>query len=263
MHVAPLVIAGTSIAGVIAIRIRRILRRRRWLAMIEAGFNELQAAIAGPLIVRNAADELRDLIELRGVTNQFDDELSSCGFRVLGDLVIEAGGAPKLIAVKAYVDSAATTFVYVNAIKIVQANARAFRQYVRRHGTRVVLEFESYSREESWSTRRGEGRAQVEWPPFCHEQVMAPELDLAQMLARHREQLPTDSSVLMKLASIEDMVAELPRVHDRTRAWRAQQSPDMLLDADLRGLLGKHYERLGEVVKRRVSRPLPKAVARS
>jgi hypothetical protein len=55
------------------------------------------------------------------------------------------------------------------------------------------------------------------------------------------------------------MCAELTRWHQRTARWRASQPSGALLEADLRGALGRHFEKLAPRVTRRLAAPLPPA----
>jgi hypothetical protein len=174
---------------------------------------------------------------------------------VLGDLVIDASGFPKSMAIRVLIDSSGTTFASVMAAKLVGATTRLLANRPPMH----TFSFASHSREETWATSRERGAA---GPPFTHGQTVAAKLGVTEVAELHRKLVSSVQAELLPFTSIDQMADELRRKHEMTRAWRAAQPADALLDADLRALLGQHYDRLGDIMKKRLARALPKAVAR-
>ena len=66
----------------------------------------------------------------------------------------------------------------------------------------------------------------------------------------------------MRIATCDDLIAELVEVRARIARWREAQPPDALLDADLRSVLGAQYARSGKWWARRLRDDLPRAEVR-
>jgi hypothetical protein len=245
----------------VAIAFGPLLRRRRGLAMMERGMREIRAAISGPIVARVASEGEPAVVELRQAIEKIERELASCGFRVLGEFLLEASGLPKLVAMRAFVDPATDTMAWVSIIRITGPTSRAVAR-VARKVRKPSVAFVSWTGKEAWTTHGDAAASSYAKPPFVHSQTVDPDLHVDQILELHRNSLPASNTELVHVTSIDHFAAEIHRRHEMTRNWRAAQAPDLLLDADLRAALGPHYARWGHVIKRRLTDTLPKAVVR-
>ena len=81
-------------------------------------------------------------------------------------------------------------------------------------------------------------------PPWAHREAVAYARGIAGALERHRERSAGVTGAVQDTA-VAALQAELVRVRAMTIAWRQAQPPAALLDADLRSMLGPHYDRIG------------------
>ena len=170
----------------------------------------------------------------------FDAELAAAGVTVLGTMVDVAEPVPS----RWFVDRAGTSFGWVARIDHTHAAV-----VVSRRGDEV------------YQTRRSFAAVALAQPPWAHRQTVRTGLTLAELLAHHHE-LVGDRPELAQVASLADLARELTETRARNQAWRNAQDPAELLDRDLRGILGKHYDGpLGAKLARRLAVELPRARA--
>jgi len=176
-------------------------------------------------------------------------ELEPLGFRLLGDLVAErADGSPRAVA-RCWLDDKGTTFAYL----VVNLRWRDM----------PTLTLESQTSTEALLTMRTTA-AELAKPPFVHRQTVDPLVGHAELITRHRAFVRRHDAreSLVQVASLDELRDAITRSNARTVAWRRAQEPDALLDADLRGLLGRGYARHGAAWAKVLRASLPRATVR-
>lgn len=202
--------------------------------------------MASPDPFRLATEHDHALVALLEAARPEQQALEACGFTVLGDIVVQASSTS---IVRGFVDPARTT--------------AAFLVVARTAPTTVRVQLSSYMLDEMFATTRRPFQVLAE-PPSVHRQALDAKLPPATMLARHRAfaALDDETRTLQRIGSREELLAELVRFWRATVRWREAQSPDALLDADLRNLLGVHHARTGAYWARRLRDRLPTATLR-
>jgi hypothetical protein len=76
----------------------------------------------------------------------------------------------------------------------------------------------------------------------CSDQVA-----LRTVLEQHRARIGAKA---VRVTSVEDAQAMVDRLRSHVAGWRQNQDPGVLLDQDLRSVLGDHYSRFGPAISR-------------
>jgi hypothetical protein len=196
---------------------------------------------------RLANEHDRELTSLRGTLDRDAAALVACGFIERGDVIMCRGDEPRAIA-RAFTDTGGTTCAVVGL-----HHAQPDKPWVW---------LGSYRADERFATWRGGGS--LAEPPHVHEQKLAGTTPVADLVAGHRTFARTDEPDrgFARMAKVDDMLAQFAAADATQLAWRAEQQPDQLLDADLRAALGEQYNRVGKHFARRLRDDLPRATAR-
>jgi len=167
--------------------------------------------------------------------------LTSNGFVHLGDLVGVPEGGPAWSVARIYVDSAGTTI------------ASVVRSAVFHGPTQLALV--SYASDAAFRTSRV-----ASWlaaPPSWHRQSLDALTATPQAIQRHRAFC--GEAELIAITTAEAMRERLELEHEVSMRWRNAQSPDELLLADVRSLLGARFDRDGHRLIRRLRANVPRA----
>lgn len=224
--------------------VRAYVKRKRRADEFERRLREVREDAGRGCPYRVPRDGDRELLDLLHAAEGVGGELAACDFRVLGDLVVQLEGRPASGAVRAFVDRAGTTCALV---------------LMMRERATPILRLGSWAGDRTFVTGRMPD-ASLAQPPSIHRAVVDAKLPHADMVARHRA-LAGDAP-LRAIASRDELLAELVVHYDAIARWRASQSPDELLDADLRCVLGAAYARSGKAWARRLRGKLPEATLR-
>lgn len=223
------------------------VQRRIALARAERMIRDLRAMVGGDQLFRAPGSDEAGLVARLQDDASEEQAMVALGFTVLGDLAFHRTDQPALGIMRVLVDSTKTILGYLVVLPQSPTNPRC------------VLE--SYSRSLEFSSMRAERNATLATAPSSCQQQLAANLDHAELVAKHRDLArpgdPDDS--LIRVTSLDELIPVLLRFQTLVADWRAAQPPDELLDADLRGLLGVHYARLGERWKKRLAIRLPRA----
>jgi hypothetical protein len=207
-------------------------RRRNNLARLEQRLRRLREMAMCELELRPVADV--DTAELASMT----EPLAAAGLIHLGYAVEHAEDARQPACW--FADTAGTTFGWLGEAR----------------GLRFAF-LMSAGRERATLTRCIPHPLPVlASPSFLDRADDVGPLHLARALATHRERLPHDPIVVR---SLDDALRAVRDVRARTIAWREAQPPSDLLDRDLRAILGRHYDRLGPIMARRLGVQIPVA----
>lgn len=79
---------------------------------------------------------------------------------------------------------------------------------------------------------------------------------IAAAFERHRAEqrrVATDAGSWRKVANMDEAAAMLERLRLNNRTWRSAQNKQELLEADARGILGKHFAQMGAAVMQQVA----------
>jgi hypothetical protein len=224
------------------LRTLAVLARRRRAARrsddFELALLDARAAASAPLAWRLATPaDIRDVVELdRAHTD--DRALTTNGFRRLGEIV--ASGNERSIA-RAYADTASTTIAV-----LVVANGKA------------LLDLRSFATTGArFTTLRG-ARARLALSPDVRVVEHSIEASVPYLAVQHTALIKAVPA-LVRLDTIEALLAQVAANHHATRVWRDAQPPDELLDADLRALLRGQYDRVGAIWLHRLRSRIPAA----
>lgn len=207
---------------------------------VEQGLRDARAGADGPSPFRVATGHDAALLEALRMLDSQQEALMADGYRMLGSLIAEREGAP-VMASWVLVSGAGTTVATLS---------------VALKSRRTYVALGSYDGDRHVSTVRGEAPALAR-PPFVDVTYLPGDTSIAKLLAAH---VPPAGALVV--ASLDDVLARVRDLRERTQAWRAAQSPDELLDADLRALLGKAYDKRGKVWAAKLRDKLPQATAR-
>jgi hypothetical protein len=244
-----LLIGAAVTAGVVYVWGWRRFRylRAHWqqqnaIGKVEALLREAREVPAdSPYRMATAADG--ELVEPLDAARADADALVACGFTRLGDVLSQRPERPVTGRLRAFVDAEGTTCATLAATPTPTPTVR--------------LRLLSFAGDDVFATRRGSWPSLTE-PPSVHVQWTAAELPIAAVVEQHRAFARGDVS----LRSCDELIAALGHAHAHEVRWRQAQPSDALLDSDLRGVLGAHYDRLGKAWARRMRSPLPEATAR-
>ena len=160
---------------------------------------------------------------------------------VLGDIAQTRPGQPPLV-LRWFVDAAGTTFGCVGAV----AGLRLMRLYSS-DGTHV------YTTASTWRHFAPPPSA-----PFIKPGFVPYQKGRGYGLEFHQKAM-TKATNLVALRTIDELCTFLTETSKRIVEWRASQTPDALLEYDLRTLLGKRYDRYAPALARHLKLELPKA----
>ena len=228
--------------GIVAVVLRYGVLRRQ-LDRLEKNIQKLRGLASSPITFQRVAKGEPAHAERLAALDAAGGELAAAGLEVLGDAISNRDSQP----VRWFVDHDHITFGWFGVL-----------QLPRGRGTAHVAILLSRAGERWFSTRRSPGIAALAVPPFVTRQTLAPTTSLALALAKHRE-LAGDPAKLARIDTLDDATAAFQAQHAQIRAWRDQQPPAELLEADLRGALGRHYDRLAPLLARRFDIELPRA----
>ncbi len=101
------------------------------------------------------------------------------------------------------------------------------------------------------TTLRSQSDRRLASPPTLHGAHYGPEVPLGLLLEQHRTRLAQGSGgTPLSIATVSDAHALFDRLRSEVAAWRQEQDPAVLLELDLRSVLGEHYSRFGPAVAR-------------
>ncbi|MBV8763012.1 MAG: hypothetical protein JO257_37345 [Deltaproteobacteria bacterium] len=214
-------------------------KRAEQMKRFEQALRDAREAAEGPSPYRVARAETDgELLALLRIADSHREALESSGFRSLGDLVVERRGEALMVS-RMLVSHDGVTLAAISV--------------TRKNPTRVFVALSSYTGERQHATTRGEVPSLAR-PPFVSITNLPPDTSIEKLVAAHVA--PEGARVT---ASIDDVLARLAELRERTVTWRASQSPDELLDADLRALLGKAYDKGGKMWAAKLRGKLPEA----
>lgn len=222
----------------IAIALIFVLRARRRLALLAAQIQDLREHAMKPITYRPAGSDIDLGAELAATTR----EAEAAGFTMLGDYIEESplrdGGMP----MRWFVDARGTTFGWMAPFEV--AGKRE-----------IVIVLMSHELAAQTITSRAPRASALTRPPFVRVQHVDLTASFADVVAKHREaaDLDDDTRGFVPVRTFEQVSHELERMRGKVIAWREQQPPNELLDADLRSLLGPQYARLGDAMRRRLA----------
>jgi hypothetical protein len=222
--------------------VRAYWRHRRSATTFERRFREAREALAGSDVpIRVAGDGDATLVQPLRAADAEARAFEAAGFRALGNFVVcGRDGAPALL-LRALANATAVA-IYSVTISVGR-------------GRWVLV---SYGADASYTTRRGPFPHLAE-PPFTHAQTLDADVAIAELIDKHRAFAQPGEPI----ASAEELLATLARSRAMTIAWRAGQPPDVLLDADLRAVLGDaQFAKVGKLWARRLRAELPNATLR-
>jgi hypothetical protein len=178
--------------------------------------------------------------------SSYEETVKSRGFSLLGDIVSD--DEPTSIS-RRLVDKAGTTCAGLHLNKS-RPNS-------------CVLVLESYTRDSHFMTFRSGELPQLAHPPFSRRQWVGDNVPLDDVIIRHRAFVASDdhANALCTIKDINELLTLMKRSAELSRDWRFGQPADQLLEADLRGGLGKHYDRLGKKFFQQLAAELPAARA--
>ena len=202
---------------------------------------ELRDAAAGDFAWRAAGHRDAADVSTLDLVRADDAALLANGFRRLGELVYS--GRTRAVA-RVYVDAAGTTCAQLIALR-----------------ARGIVTLTSFAAGGRVSTSRGPS-PRLASPPGSHFAQYRIDLPIPQLVEAHDRAVRTYSITAAPIASLDQVVAAMMQRHDAARAWRETHPPDVLLEADLRSLLGPRYDQIGEHWLRRLRSGIPKATLR-
>lgn len=216
-------------------------KRHKQEQRFEKALRDAREGAAGPTPYRLATPADKPVLERLRIAESHESALALVGFRPLGELILERAGKP-VIVLRALVSADRRT-VASTAVSV-------------KPGNQVLVALSSYTGEVQVATRRGHVTS-LAVPPFVRIIEQPPATPIRDLVAAH--QAPPDAR---PIETLDDVLARMVELRDRTLAWRAAQPPDELLDADLRALLGSHYDQRGKLWAARLRDKLPQATAR-
>lgn len=213
-------------------------KRAEQMKKLEQALRDARDSAEGPSPYRIATASDGELLALLRIADSHREALEAFGFRALGELIVERRGEAVMVSRMLASGDGLTLAGLSVTVK---------------NPTRVYVALSSYTGERQHGTTRGEVQSLAR-PPFVTITSLGLDTPIAKLVAGH--QAPQDARVI---ATIDDVVARLVELRERTVAWRAAQPPDELLEADLRALLGKAYDRGGKLWAEKLRDKLPEA----
>jgi hypothetical protein len=225
-------------AAVVAIvQLGAHFRMKQRIASLEAAVRKLRALALSPIQYTRddgAAAALEDL----------DDSLVASHLTKLGD----AREGRQGLAMRWFVDANKTTFGWVGIAPSAVGPVR-IGMVMTCNAQRFVMTASSPRPAPALSR-----------PPFSDREVLVGPLDLGAVLAAHYKRRPDDPD---RIETLEEAFTAVERVRARTAQWRENQPQAQLLDDDLKAVLGRHYERLGPILRKRLAISVPQARVRT
>ncbi|HEY1558409.1 MAG TPA: hypothetical protein VGF94_26475 [Kofleriaceae bacterium] len=250
MNAGAIIVSGAVGAGVVYVWIWRRYRylsahwrHQRDMDKAERVLRELREAASAPIARHIAGTGDAALVATLEAVRADEGALVAAGFTLLGDVVCQRAGGKAMIT-RWLADPSGTTCAELG---------------LRGEGN-VWLVLHSASGDNVYATHREQYPGSLARPPFVHHRYVPPERSLAELIRHHAEAARHDDAA--SIATLADVVAQLERTSSRTLAWRNAEPPDALLDADLRGLLGANYDRIGKLWVHKLRDELPRATAR-
>ena len=230
---------GCATAGVAA-----FVRDRRDLNRLEDKIREIRTVLAAdfPYRVPGRGDEAWQEYLQKMIDHH--KPFADCDLRMLGDLVMEMPNGHPISMMRVLVSADSKTVVYITV----------YNQSDFQYASALL---ESYATEAEYITHVDNPvRASA---PFSHQQTLASTLPHREIVARHAAFAKTAD---IRITSLDELLRELRRNHAMFKRWRESLSPDDLLEADLRTVLGAAYPIHGARWKRRLALRLPQATLR-
>jgi hypothetical protein len=222
-----------------------LFRRQKAIKSLEGNIRKLRTLAVRAVKYRRLREGDDEARKILGGLDKGTKELEELGCTLLGDYIEESQAAQ--LPTRWFVDADGTTFGWI-AVAPTPLGLRDVAMLMT-GGERTAI---------TLCTPRGApGLAQ---PPHVDRVVREGFLDLKAALAEHAKRKPADAK---KVTSIDDAFAVVEDVRARTATWREAQAPDALLDQDLRAVLGRHYEKLGKTLAKRLASDLPEARVRA
>ena len=212
-------------------------RTKARIASLEAAIRKLRALSVSP--VEYTRDD-----GAGAALDDLDSVLAASGLTKLGDAREGREGLP----MRWFVDADRTTIGWVGIAPHAGGSVR-IGMLMSANAQRFVMTASSPRPAPSLS------RA-----PFSDREVLVGPLDLAAALATHHKRRPDDAD---RIETLEEAFAMVERVRARSAAWRESQPQEQLLEDDLKSVLGRHYERLGPILKKRLALGVPEARVRA
>jgi hypothetical protein len=196
---------------------------------------------------RAARDEDTELRSSRAALDRDAAELCAHGFVELGDVIVCRGDQSRSL-LRAFVDGASTTCAVLGPPS-------------NRNESGAWVWLGCYRTEERFATWRGGN--DLAMPPQVHGQALVTSTQIAELVTRHRALARTDEPDrdFARLTTLDELLAQFVTWDDKLFNWRAAQPADELLEADLRAVLGEHYDKVGKQLARRLRDELPQATA--
>jgi len=172
--------------------------------------------------------------------DQAQRELTAQGLVVLGDLMEQPPeGSP------------APTRWFIDKTQTVCGWFGVLRNKAKGTIKPVMMFFSEGPRDAFFITGRGTTGTATAQPATNHRMWLEWDIGLAETLRRHQAQLTgKGGAATEQAATIEAGPALVGRLRERTARWRASRPPRELLEEDVRGLVGDHWDYLGPTVVR-------------
>lgn len=196
-------------------------------------------------VVRAVGTGDAEAVEIIDVAAVERTAIEACGFTMLGDIVVDVPGKHPAAVMRAFVDQDRTTCAFLT----VYGNQTRAR--------RIALV--TYHDDAMYTTRRNQSGTLAE-PPFTHRLSLAAATPYGKLVEEHRKFAKLDGA--QRIETLDHAVDAVAKFRAKTVHWRADTSPDELLDLDLRAVLGTKYEKLGKLWTRRLRERLPEATLR-
>ncbi len=199
---------------------------RDFHALFERKFRETRARRDG-MRFRAATGADKAVRSLRRDGDRAAAALVALGYRELGEIVAQHLTEAPRTSMRTFIDSAGTTPAGVVV-----------------GGTTVRVWFASLRGDERFMTMHGDS-AGLATRPAVHVSLHPATTVVAELHRAHVASVRLDEPGWVEAKTRDELAAQMNRDNELTLAWRTTQPPDDLLDADLRAMLGKAYERLG------------------
>ena len=218
-----------------------LVKLRRKLALLATQIGELRAQALRAISYRPVGPGDEALTANLGALAAVTREAEQLGLTMLGDLVEEGSVRKATTAMRWFHDASGTVFGWMAPIPAGGS-------------TVVVVALRSDDEETQASTTRVSPHGALAPPPFVRLQLVPLPTSLAETLAKHRAFAGTNdpARTFRRVTTLAELGAEIARTRAKVSAWRTAQPADQLLDADLRGVLGAQYAKLGAAMTRRL-----------
>lgn len=182
---------------------------------------------------------LSEVLEAHAIVTK---ELNACGLRELGDIAMRLPDGTLTGLIRTHVDVSRTIVaeLLVPAVEI----------------DRAYVFCESFTTSGSYVTEPG--RSGGARPPSTRTQSVAVTASIAALVEAHRAWISGTPQIAWR--TLDELMARKAETRRLLLAWRAAQSPEALLEADLRSLLGEAFEHDGARWSKHLRAALPRAV---